>query len=543
MDRVATWTKIGSLIFATLAALIYWSWYTSPLSAHVLANTLGLGLSAGILAVFLAVFLVRLIALSPRRGWWLVGLGVAAAMPLHLHVGAWDSVFGKLGWFTTWYGSPLMLSINRWLAAIWIHAAAGAPQVALIMLGGLAMGRGVYEDHGLLDAPAASVFWRITFRRLLPFAALGLIWIVIVCAREIAATDIYQIGTLAEYIYLGYAMGQGMDLIVPWGTKAQQLDVWFQIFAIGWTALLIVALARRSLEIEWNLSRRGCNAVRDRGGALSGAVGLIIGLVIFALPLANLLIRASMTVQRVDGVPRQTLDPSNVLPLLFRCLRDYQWEFSWSLGIAVVGATFVLATAAVLAFWAKESRAGRVVLLGLITLLLALPGPLIGALVFKLGAASHHPWWTIAFDRTILPPVLASSLFAWPMIALIVFHVFRSQPRSSFELAVLEGAGFWQRFLLIGLPISWRVLLGIWGLAIVVIFGELSAAQMVQIAGVDTLPRLTLGFLHAGVDDKAAAVTLLTLLFVATVTGGTLAMIIPIGGPRRTVVVPWTGGE
>lgn len=533
MDRVANWTKLGSLIFATLAALIYWSWYTSPLSAQVLASTLGLGLSAGILAVFLAVFLVRLAALSPRPGWWLIGLGVAAAMPLHLHVGAWDSVFGKLGWFTSWFGSPLMLSINRWVAAIWIHAAAGAPQVALIILGGLAMGRGIYEDQGLLDAPAASVFWRITFRRLLPFAALGLIWVMIVCAREIAATDIYQIGTLAEYIYLGYAMGQGMDLIVPWGTEARQLDVWFQIFAIGWTALLVVALTRRSLDTDWNLSRRGNGAVRDRGGAVSGAAGLLIGLMIFAMPLANLLIRASMTVQRFDGAPRQTLDPSNVFPLLWRCLRDYHWEFGWSLWIAVVGATLVVTTASILAFWAKESRAGRLLLHGMITLLLALPGPMIGALIFKLGAVSHHPWWSAAFDRTILAPVLASSLFAWPVIALIVFHVFRSQPRSSFELAALEGAGFWQRLLQIGLPMSWRVLLGIWGLAVVVVFGELSAAQMVQIAGVDTLPRLTLGFLHAGVDDKAAAVTLLTLLFVATVTGGTLAFMIPLSGPRR----------
>jgi len=43
-------------------------------------------------------------------------------------------------------------------------------------------------------------------------------------------------------------------------------------------------------------------------------------------------------------------------------------------------------------------------------------------------------------------------------------------------------------------------------------FAELSATQMVLPPGIDTVPRLALGMLHAGVNESTAALTIVTLL-------------------------------
>ncbi|MBX3419402.1 MAG: hypothetical protein KF851_17490 [Pirellulaceae bacterium] len=502
-------------IATTLVLVAYWWWLASPLSSRVLGATLALGFGAGALAVVMAIPLLWLMTQRPGRSFWLPIIAVAAAVPVYVHVGAWDSIFGKLGWFTTWYREPLMLSINRWVAAIWIHAAAGAPQVALILMAGHSLGRGVYEDMGLLDAPPHRVFWKVTLPRLLPFAGLGLIWVMVVCAREIAVTDIYQIGTLAEYLYLGYAMGQGMEMLVPWGTDAQQLDVWFQILAIAWMASLVLLAARKYLETEWGLTYSEANDYPNKGGWILGASGWLVAIAIFVIPVVNLVVRSGMTIRRIDGQPTQIIDLTLVPGLMSRCLQDYYWEFQWSLIIAAAGSAVVLITAALFAFWAQTSRLGRTLFLGIISVGLAVPGPMIGGLIFKIALASNHPLWIAWFDRSILAPVMASALFVWPLIALLVWTVFRSGGEHVLRVAELDGAGWWNRFFSMVIGRYRVVLLGIAGVAAVLMFGELSAAQMVQIAGIDTLPRLTLGFLHAGVNEKAAAVTLLTLLFVA----------------------------
>ena len=49
-------------------------------------------------------------------------------------------------------------------------------------------------------------------------------------------------------------------------------------------------------------------------------------------------------------------------------------------------------------------------------------------------------------------------------------------------------------------------------------FGELSASQLVLPPGIDTLPRLMLGLLHAGVDEITAAIAILIAATIFVVT-------------------------
>ncbi len=504
---------------AALLLVVYWLAFASHLSARVIAATVGLGLGASFLSLALAVPLVAAMHTSRHRTIYLLLLVTLATVPVYVQVGAWDSIFGKLGWLTLSITDSFTPLVNRWLAAIWIHGVAAAPQVALILTAGLSLGRGQYEEQGLLDTSSAGVFWKITLRRLIPFGALAILWVMLVCSREIAVTDIYQIGTLAEYIYLGYAMGQGMQMLTPWGAEAQELSVLLQLITVGWFGTTAWWLAARFLEVDWDLSTNEWDRLDQRGGWGKRALGALVVFAIFLAPIANVFVRGSMAVRRIQGVPQQVFEPSSFLTSIGRCLRDYQSEFFWSMAIATVGSLFVFVTASVLTFFAIRHRGVRALFLLLLVSMLALPGPLIGSFVFQLSMISNARTWVAFADRTIVAPTLASSLFVWPVVAIMIWQVFKSTDRNLFVQAQLDGAGWFRQLVSIAWSNSKGVLVGVWGIAFVLILGELSASQMVQVAGVDTLPRLTLGLLHSGVDEKTAAVTFLTMVLSGSLTG------------------------
>jgi ABC-type spermidine/putrescine transport system permease subunit II len=65
-------------------------------------------------------------------------------------------------------------------------------------------------------------------------------------------------------------------------------------------------------------------------------------------------------------------------------------------------------------------------------------------------------------------------------------------------------------------------LVGVWGVLLIAVFGELSAQQMVAAPGIDTVPRQLLGWMHAGVDELASATSLLIAGLLSSILGGLL---------------------
>jgi len=171
-------------------------------------RTIALGLSASLIAIPIGGLIAWVCS---GRGFFartmLITTVALLLVPMFIHVSSWDAAFGKLGWLTATKGQVLVPLISGWNAAAWIHGIAAAPQVALILLIGMRTGNRVFEEQALLDTTPAGVFWHVTFKRIWPLLILSIFWIVISCAREIAVTDIYQVGTLAEQIYLGYSLG------------------------------------------------------------------------------------------------------------------------------------------------------------------------------------------------------------------------------------------------------------------------------------------------------------------------------------------------
>lgn len=502
MNRV---TCVGLVGIVCLAAI----WFERT-EWQALIATATLGIAAGVISVGLGGWLAWSIYQGGMRGSSLGGLLFAGLLPIYWQLAAWDSLFGRLGWWSALGSTPLQLAIPSWLAAIWVHGVAGvAPAAVLVLLFLINSGR-VAEEQALIDAAPAQVFWRVTLPRLRPVLWLAMGWSLLTTSREIAVTDIYRIGTVAEQVYLGFALGQFDQLLRLWPEGEQALSI--RLYLVCVLAQAIVAGWVVSSINRWNWSGehwvgwRRERSLRGRGRGWAG--GLILGLVL-VVPMASLLFRCGLRLRMVNGEPRAQWTWNELGHSLMRGWGESRAEIGWSLAIGVTAASLLVVLAILGVALARRGgwRAG-VFFLSLV-LTLGMPGPICGAIVARSWNLLEFPWaWWMA-DRTILLPVLASVMFCWPLAGLMVYLVLQLTAPELEEAAAVQGAKPREVWSAILLGANWKRLWGVWLFLVVIVLGDLSAQQMVVAPGIDTLPRQLLGWLHAGVDELAAATSLL----------------------------------
>ena len=197
----AVWSLVSVALLAVLVLFL------SPEDRNIAWRTVTLGAMTSLIAIPIGILLA----------WVANGRGFIAAMvrmfcvvgvllPVFAHVTAWDAAFGKLGLLTNTFGDVLKPIVSRWPAAVWIHSMVAAPQVAVLFLVAMRSGSEAWEDAIRLEVGSAAANIRILLWRFLPVAVAAALWTIICCAREIAVTDIYQIGTLSEQVYLGLSL-------------------------------------------------------------------------------------------------------------------------------------------------------------------------------------------------------------------------------------------------------------------------------------------------------------------------------------------------
>src|SRR5690606_3708719 len=118
-------------------------------------------------------------------------------VPLYVLAAAWNGALGTGGWLTQWaagetYAAPWLAG---WRGAIWIHAMGAIPWVALLGAASLRTVERRLEEESLLDAGPLTVLRRVTLTRGAGGFWAAAMWTVVVCATEIAVTDLYQIRT------------------------------------------------------------------------------------------------------------------------------------------------------------------------------------------------------------------------------------------------------------------------------------------------------------------------------------------------------------
>ena len=511
---------IGGLV--GIGVLLLLALPNSAADRAVFVRTVMLGICASLIAVPLGALIAWVCSAEGTVSKLLLIASLALLLvPMFIHVSGWDAAFGKLGWLTSTSGQVLVPLVSGWTAASWIHGLAAVPQVALILLIGLRMGDRAYEEQALLETSSTRVFWNITFPRIAPLLVLCVVWNIIFCAREIAVTDLYQIGTLAEQIYLGYSLSinsVGGNWSADQLAQAGNISSTLTIAIVGWLSAVSLFLFTKLTALEFSSDQ-----ITPRQAAVCGwkrnLIGVLILVVLVGVPIGNVLLRASFFVLPIDGVPTQGYSINQIFKAITGSALDYKNEFMWSFLIATCSATLILALATLIGFAARKSRLAQVVLAVAMAITCALPGPTIGTLIAGLfsnlenGTLIH---WL--YNYTITGPVIANFIFCWPLGTLIVWFVFRKIPEDTLDAAGVDGAGWFSRLRQFGLAENRLALIGCWFVTFALSFGELSASQVVRPAGMDTVPRKMLGDLHAGVNEMTAGITIVTAFTIVIIS-------------------------
>lgn len=504
-------------IAGTLALMVGVATFANEHGRQITINTLWLGLASSLIALPLAAVIVW----ATRPSSWISRLLLVTTIgmlgiPVILQASAWDSAFGKLGWLTSQQGQVLQPIITGWWAAIWIHGVAAAPTAAIIFMIGLSLGGRSYEEPAALETGRSSVFWYVTLPRLLPVVVAAAVWTMIGCAREIAVTDLYQIGTVAEQVYLGFALGELRFNMGNWSSeqiqRAENLGLFTTLVTTAWLMLASIWLFQRMLPTKSESDLQPDAGAEVLHTTARSAVAALTLLLIVAIPLVNLLLRASFTVVNIDGTPTPSYSVNQIFSATGRALTAQRDAFCWSTTIAFCSSAIIMLAGAVLAWFSRRSRFWKWVLLLSLALACATPGPLMGkGLAFLLGN-TQAPFLNWLYNYTIFAPMVANLCFCWPMGAILVWFLFGNVGSDTVENARIEGANEMTLLFQMGVLSQWRGLLGCWLIVMAICFGELSASRLVMPAGMQTVPSSVLGFMHAGVDEMTATLTIITSL-------------------------------
>jgi iron(III) transport system permease protein len=461
---------------------------------NLVLMTLALALPTG---VMLALFLFRTDVWGRQA--LLITLGIAAFVPLPLHATAWLGALGDAGRMQAIGVRPIL--VGRVGAAV-IHALAALPWVVLLAGVGFRTIEPELEESAALDMPAWRVWYKITLRRGIGAIAAACIAVAVLTSGDMTVTDLLQVRTYAEEAYVQFTLGQG-----PGAAAAVSVP---PLLVLGIAILLLArSLVRADPARLASAFGRARTWRLSRWRVVAGvALVLLIGNVI-ALPLYSLLWRAG----RVGGRAGLGQPPRWSLPGLAGTLRfaaSESWEpIQTSLILAAVAATITVILAWSLAWTGRRSLVWQVLLLVIVALTLAAPGPVAG---MALGLA--YRWFPAVYDSPAMV-VMAQSVRTLPYALLILWPALRTLPRESLESAALDGLGPWGVVRRVALPLSRRALLAAWFVAFVLGFGELPATNLVQPPGTTTITFLIWTLLHTGVESHLAGVALIMLAVIA----------------------------
>ncbi|HEY4232468.1 MAG TPA: ABC transporter permease subunit [Lacipirellulaceae bacterium] len=472
-------------------------------------------------------------------------------LPLYMFTGAWDAGFGIQGWHTLATNPHLAREpwLSGWRAAVWIHALSAVPWVVLIVAAGLRTVEAELEEDAVLRMPAYQVLRRVTLRRAGGAIVIAAVWVAMVTSAEISVTDVYQVRTFAEEVYTQAALGAfdfspsdsatlaaasqaaaraataAKDALpgkTMGGDPALSLrSLWY---GLALSAMLVIgALLAASLLCDdlvhaperrpwiWHL----------RTGRWPAAVALWSCMFVVAgIPLANLIYKAGLLVESTDAGRVRSWSATKVVAGIATAPWQYRDELAQSAEIGAAAAMAALLLGVPLAWSMRGTSSLPWLRLGLIALLMAVPGPLLGiGLIRLLNQPTDSRLASLGWlYDTNFAPWLVQTLRALPVVTLILWPTLASVPQSMLDTAATDGAGWWRRLLFIVIPQRGSALVAAWLVALAVAVGELAATVLVVPPGPTTISVRIFSLIHYGVDDRVASICLVLVLGLAAVT-------------------------
>jgi iron(III) transport system permease protein len=474
---------------------------TALLAAGTLAIALPLGVLFGVA--------IAKIDLPGMR--WLAGLLAGLLfVPLYVQAAAWNGALGTGGWVTQWragetYAAPWLVG---WRGAIWIHAIGAVPWIALLGAASLRTVERRLEEESRLDAGPLVVLGRVTVRRGSGGFWAGAAWVAIVCATEIAVTDLFQIRTFAEEIYTEATMGPLGAL--PGGLLRTDLAIGVAIIAaavglaLGLTLPWLPAAASIAADRTWKWRPRP--AVRR-----SIAVGawLLAGLLL-APPMASLVWKSGVAVTQRNAGFERSWSLAKAATMAAQSPWEHRREWGWSLAIGAMAMAATVVIGVLAAWHARQPHRGMM-LTTAAAIAIAVPAPLWGVwAIVVLNHPADSIWspLTCLYDRTLLAPAAVQTVRALPLVGLWLWSQLASVPTDLLDAARSEGAGQFAQLWRVALPMRLTAVAAAAGMALALAVGELSASLLILPPGVTTISVRIFQLLHYGVDDRVAALAL-----------------------------------
>jgi iron(III) transport system permease protein len=542
--------KSWILVAAILAGLLLATpWRVGGL----LANTLQLGAGALSLALPLGALLGVLLGkveIGGRRAIAALLLG-GAFTPLYVQATAWEALLGGggllVGRSASGYAEPWLVG---WRGAIWVHGMAGVPWVALLTAWALKSVERPLEEESLQDARAVRVLRRVSLRRGAAGLMAGAAWVAVACATEIGVTDLYQVRTSAEEVYVAASLGSLLPTapgaMTPAGAPPAEESA--SAFSTGVAlAVTIAVFAAASVAALAILSRLAPQAVaaddddawrlHPRHGGLLTALAWGVLSVAVLTPLVGLAWRAGVAVHPGEGGLERSWSAAKAVSLCAASPWQHRREWGWSLATGSLATLVVLAAGIPLAWIARTT--GRRWLAAAAGVAVAVPAPLAGvATIALVNRPADSPLAFLGdwYDRTLLAPVLVQAWRALPLAGWWLWMQLATVPDDLLEAARSEGAGPVAQLWRIALPMRIGAVAGAATIALLLAVGELSATLLVAPPGVTTLSVRIFQMLHYGADDRVAALCLSATI---VLLGGALATTLAtgrIGKRRRTAM-------
>lgn len=440
----------------------------------------------------------------PGKSFWRFLSTLSLFVPLPLVTSAWQMALGR--------GPEMWL--HGMAGAVWIHAAVAIPWVVVLFGLGLSWVEPELEEDALTAAPTWRVFRHVTLVRSRPALLLAAVWAAVLTLSEITVTDLMQVRTFSEETYLQF-------------NTATETEV-ARAMAISLPMILLTCLLAFIVLNDWR------RTVPSRQVLLRGplvfslgkagwplAVAMAAGsLVLVGVPLLGLVKTAGIRYATPDQPGPPTWDG---ILMLNQVLRAFTQHF----GLLVNNVLFGLGAGAitsllalVLCWLSRGSRWFELLVWILAAALWAVPGPVLGVgLHATILAALDLPGGRLAAlllyeHPSPLPNMWVCTLRFLPVAVATLWPLVRLIPLELEELAILDGAGPWQRFRHVIFPIMRAPLLWVTAGVAVLTLGEVSASKLVTTsttAAFTPLAHHVFMQLHASADAPLAALCLVLL--------------------------------
>ncbi|MCA9131596.1 MAG: ABC transporter permease subunit [Planctomycetales bacterium] len=477
-----------------------------------LANTLlvcGLCVAIAVpLGCLLALLLFRTDVYGRRSAW--VMLGSQLAVPLYVFAGGWSAGVGVQGWLSAWAGTlpglALEAGVGALLAVSAIHALAAIPWVCLICSLGLVWTQRSQEETAYVDGGLSYALRFSVLPKLRIWIAAGCLWCLLPVLTEMVVSNLYQVPTLAEQIYLDASRGGLSPATYLVGTLGCMLPLLlfgglFLRRCPAWQAVVFNLAHHRAPPLALGRWR----------GLCSGLLWLIVlGLV--ALPMVNLLIKAGWQ-PWVDkaGKVHYAWQLGRLLTTLQESCVLFAAEFYWS-GLLALSSTALALGLAIAGHSLARSNIARRVLVALMLILVAVPGPLVGMLTIHLLNRGQPVWLGRLYDQTLAAPVFAQQFRLLPLAWLLVATILDSISPRAWEQARMDGLRGVACVRRVILPQTWSL----WGAACLLLavtsVGELSSTILVLPPGVTTVSMRLFEMLHFGMRHQDSGLCCMLLL-------------------------------